>query len=71
LISIAPMTASVAELAAELRAEHDRLRLPDAIVLATARDLGAELLTYDAELARIRKANGPSSSEPGPHAYTS
>ena len=46
-IGIAPMTAEIAELAAELQAKHDRLRLPDAIVLATARHLTAELLSYD------------------------
>ncbi|MGH2867049.1 MAG: PIN domain-containing protein [Solirubrobacteraceae bacterium] len=37
----------------ELRAAHERLRLPDAIVLATARDLGGDLLTYDDRLARM------------------
>jgi predicted nucleic acid-binding protein len=52
-IAVTPLTAGVAERAAELRAAHDRLRLPDAIVLATARELGAELLTYDGRLKRI------------------
>jgi predicted nucleic acid-binding protein len=53
-ISITPLTAAIAERAAELRAHHDRLRLPDAIVLATARELSAGLLTYDERLARGR-----------------
>jgi predicted nucleic acid-binding protein len=40
-------------MAAELRANHERLRLPDAIVLATARNLSATLLTHDDQLSRI------------------
>jgi predicted nucleic acid-binding protein len=52
-ISVAPLTATVAERAAELQARHQRLRLPDAIVLACARDLGGELLSYDERLTRI------------------
>lgn len=52
-ISVTPLTAAIAERAAELRARHERLRLPDAIVLATARDRDAELLSYDDRLARI------------------
>ncbi len=52
-IAVTPMTSRIAETAAELRAAHDRLRLPDAIVLATARDLHARLLTYDNVLANI------------------
>jgi predicted nucleic acid-binding protein len=52
-ITIAPLTAAIAESAAELRAHHQRLRLPDAIVLATAVAIGAELLTYDQRLRRI------------------
>ncbi len=54
-ITIAPLTAAIAESAAELRARHQRLRLPDAIVLATAVAMGAELLTYDQRLRRIAK----------------
>ena len=56
-IAISPLTTAVAEHAAELRASHDGLRLPDAMVLATARQLGADLLTYDAGLARIAAAS--------------
>jgi len=51
-IRISPLDARTAERAAELRARHDRLRLPDAIVLATARELGGQLLSYDERLAR-------------------
>jgi predicted nucleic acid-binding protein len=52
-ITVMPLTATIAERAAELRARHDSLRLPDAIVLATARDLDGELLTYDHRLSRF------------------
>jgi predicted nucleic acid-binding protein len=52
-ISVTPLTSAIAERAAELRAGHDRLRLPDAIVLATAGDVGADLLTYDDRLRRV------------------
>lgn len=52
-IAVTPLTAAIGESAAQLRAAHDRLRLPDAIVLATARVLNAELLTYDDRLARV------------------
>ena len=52
-ITVIPLTAVVAEQAAELRARHDSLRLPDAIVLAAARELGGELLSYDRRLAQL------------------
>lgn len=52
-IVVAPLTAAIGERAAQLRASHERLRLPDAMVLATARMIGAELLTYDDRLARV------------------
>jgi predicted nucleic acid-binding protein len=52
-IVVTPLTAVIGEHAAQLRAAHERLRLPDAIVLATARVLGSELLTYDDRLARV------------------
>jgi predicted nucleic acid-binding protein len=54
-IVVAPMTAVIAELAAELRATHDSLRLPDALVLATSRESGGKLLTYDSRLAKLAK----------------
>jgi len=59
-ITVAPLTARAAEQAAALRAQHASLRLPDAMVLACARMLGGDLLTYDesgrpvAELGPIR-----------------
>jgi predicted nucleic acid-binding protein len=52
-IAVTPLSAVIGESAAQLRATHDRLRLPDAIVLATARVLDAEPLTYDDRLARV------------------
>lgn len=52
-IVVAVMNAAIAERAAELRARHDHLRLPDAIVLASAQEFRADLLTYDDRLARI------------------
>ena len=52
-IVVTPLTAAIGEHAAQLRAAHERLRLPDAIVLATARVLDAEPLTYDDRLARV------------------
>jgi len=54
-ITVVPMSQAIAERAAEIRAKQDRLRLPDAIVLATARELRAQLLTYDDNLDRIAK----------------
>ncbi len=49
-ISVAPLTATMAERAAEVRVRHKHLRLPDAIVLACAQELEGELLTYDKRL---------------------
>ena len=43
----------IARRAAELRASHRRLRLPDAISLATALATGARLLTLDRRLKQI------------------
>ena len=56
-ITLTPLTAQIAERAAGLRAEHERLRLPDALVLATARELGAAVLTYDDRVSRIATRN--------------
>lgn len=42
-ITVAPLTAWMAEVAAELQVRHDRLSLPDAIVLACARELRGSL----------------------------
>ena len=52
-IAITPLDAHIAERAAQLRARHQRLRLPDAIVLATADRLDGQLLTYDHRLAQV------------------
>jgi predicted nucleic acid-binding protein len=52
-LMVAPLTATMADLAAELRANHEQLRLPDAIVVACARELGGELLSYDRRLMRV------------------
>lgn len=55
-IAVTPLTAAIAERAAELRAAHDRLRLPDAIVLATARELGGPLAVELVRRSRDRRA---------------
>jgi predicted nucleic acid-binding protein len=57
-IAVTPLTAAIGERAAELRARHERLRLPDAIVLATARVLGGELLSYDRRLMQFARKHG-------------
>jgi hypothetical protein len=46
-ITVVPLTASIAERAVDLRADHDALRLPDALVLATAHAHDGSLITYD------------------------
>lgn len=51
-ITIVSLTETIAERAAELRAGHSRLRLPDAIVLATAQEMGGSLLSYDRKLSQ-------------------
>lgn len=51
-IEVAPLDAATAEQAAALRARHDRLRLPDAMVLAASQRLGGRLLSYDRRLQR-------------------
>lgn len=56
-ITVLALTDAIAERAAELRATHDRLRLPDALVLATAQHHHARLLTYDERLARLAERN--------------
>jgi predicted nucleic acid-binding protein len=52
-ITIVSLTDTIAERAAELRAHHARLRLPDAIVLATAQEMGGRLLSYDRRLSQL------------------
>ena len=51
-ITVAPLTATMAERAAVVRVRHKHLRLPDAIVLACAEELEGELLSYDKRLRR-------------------
>jgi predicted nucleic acid-binding protein len=52
-ITVVSLTDTIAERAAELRARHRQLRLPDAIVLATAQELGGCLLRYDSRLSQL------------------
>jgi predicted nucleic acid-binding protein len=56
--SIAPLTMEIAELAARLRAQHQPLRLPDAMVLATAQEHRGELCSYDDRLSRLGRRRG-------------
>ena len=58
-IEIVPMTEAIAERASELRARHERLRLPDAIVLASADCLAGELLSYDRRLSSLARDADP------------
>jgi hypothetical protein len=51
-ITIVGLSESVKKLAIRLRREH-QLKLPDAIVAATALSLKAELVTNDTKLLRI------------------
>jgi predicted nucleic acid-binding protein len=51
-ITIISLSESVKKLAIALRREH-QLKLPDAIVAATALSLGATLVTNDAKLLRL------------------
>jgi len=49
-----PLTAAVAALAAQLRVQYS-LKLPDAVQLATALDMGAAaLITHDRDFARVQ-----------------
>jgi predicted nucleic acid-binding protein len=52
-VEIVAIDREISRRAAELRAEHASLRLPDALVLAAARLRGARLLTFDARLAQL------------------
>jgi predicted nucleic acid-binding protein len=52
-IEIVPLDRPVARRAAELRSEHRGLRLPDALVLATAQLRGERLLTFDRRLGQL------------------
>lgn len=54
-IHIEPLTADIVERAARLRAHHAALRLPDALVLATADALDAIALTCDRAWSRASR----------------
>jgi predicted nucleic acid-binding protein len=54
-VRIEPLTAEIAERAARLRSMHRGLRLPDALVLATADVLDATVLTADRAWPRISR----------------
>lgn len=54
-IEIVDLDRRGAGLAAELRARHRSLRLGDALVLATAQMLDADLLTFDKSLGRLAR----------------
>ncbi len=59
-IEIVVADRELAHSAAQLRADHRALRLPDALVLATARRYEAPLLTFDGPLARLADRLGQS-----------
>ena len=59
-ISIVPIDRAVARRAAALRAEHQSLRLPDAMSLATAIVTDSTLLTLDKKLRQIARRVQPS-----------
>jgi predicted nucleic acid-binding protein len=52
-IEIVPADRKIGQRAAELRSAHQWLRLPDALVLATAQLRGARLLTFDERLSQL------------------
>ena len=54
-IHVEPLTPDVAERAARLRAHHAFLRLPDALVLATAEALDVAALTCDRAWRRVSR----------------
>jgi predicted nucleic acid-binding protein len=54
-LTIVPLDASIATIAADLRAKHPSLRLPDALVIATALDQKAdELVMTDRRWPKLR-----------------
>jgi predicted nucleic acid-binding protein len=58
-VAIAELDRPLARRAAALRADHASLRLPDAIVLATAQETDARLLTFDDRLDRFASGTKP------------
>ncbi len=57
-VQIVTIDRALARSAAKLRARHRSLRLPDALSLATALSLSAELATFDQQLQRIARSAG-------------
>jgi predicted nucleic acid-binding protein len=55
-VEVLAVDRELARRAAQLRARHRTLRLPDAMALAAARTADAELKTFDRRLARIAAA---------------
>jgi predicted nucleic acid-binding protein len=54
-VRIEPLAAAIAEHAARLRSSHRTLRLPDALVIATAEALGGNVLTCDRSWPRVSR----------------
>jgi predicted nucleic acid-binding protein len=52
-VEIVPLDRTIAREVAEMRARHRALRLPDAVVVATAQARGARLLTFDERLSQL------------------
>jgi len=52
-IEVVAIGRAIARRAAALRASHDSLKLPDALFVAVALELGAATLTFDEPLQRI------------------
>jgi len=60
-ISIVPIDRAIARRAALLRGEHQSLRLPDAMSLATAIVTNSALLTLDKKLGQVARRVQPTS----------
>jgi predicted nucleic acid-binding protein len=58
-IAVVPIDRAVARRAADLRARHPTLRLPDAMSLAVAIEANASLLTLDKKLQRLADRDRP------------
>jgi predicted nucleic acid-binding protein len=65
-VELVPVDRDLARETAILRARHRTLRLPDAMALAVARLVKAELKTFDRRLARIAAARGALKPPPAP-----
>jgi predicted nucleic acid-binding protein len=58
-VRVVPVDRALARTAAELRSRYPKLRLPDALALATALDADAGLLTLDQTLKRVAARESP------------